>query len=82
MRHQNSHPNLTLDLLQLSTLIPCYTQGGTDTGVMRLIGRTLRDVPDAVCIGITPWGAVRVPARNCSDTTTNTRVCSLIATYH
>uniref|UniRef100_A0A7S4BVR2 TRPM SLOG domain-containing protein n=1 Tax=Chrysotila carterae TaxID=13221 RepID=A0A7S4BVR2_CHRCT len=32
--------------------------GGTDIGVMKLVGRTLRDVPNAVCIGIAPWGAV------------------------
>jgi len=34
------------------------TTGGTSSGVMELVGSTLRHVENAVCIGIAPWRAV------------------------
>ena len=34
------------------------TTGGTGSGVMELVGSTLRHVDNAVCIGIAPWRAV------------------------
>jgi hypothetical protein len=35
------------------------TTGGTSSGVMELVGRTLRSLDNAVCIGVVPWRAVQ-----------------------